>query len=158
MALQLSCQRHLNTTKTSGQSWQEPLLEFQLERMEAKVEQVYFMTYVCTKKPSNNFSRFYSFQSISFFSIIRLCNDNNSGDHEPPLCFFWFGSAFKIMEWRLPPTVERKTVSDFYWLKIPPAPSVAPGARHTVSRLNCSRGPGRQLTQYRDPPILLTPA
>ena len=42
-------------------------------------------------------------------------------------------------------TVERKTVSDFYWLKNPPTLLVSPGARSTVSRLKGSRGPGRQL-------------
>ena len=32
-----------------------------------------------------------------------------------------------------------------YWLKTPPTPSVAPGARYTVSCLNGSHGPGRLL-------------
>ena len=53
---------------------------------------------------------------------------------------------------------ERKTVSDFYWLKTPSAPVIAPGARSTVSRLNGSRGPGRQWVRYRAPPVVLTPA
>ena len=37
----------------------------------------------------------------------------------------------------------------FYWLKTPPAPAIALGARSIVSRLNGSRGPGRQLAWYR---------
>ena len=55
---------------------------------------------------------------------------------------------------------ERKTVSDFYWLKTPPACSIALGARYirTVSRLNGSHGPGRKLAQRRAPPSLLTTA
>ena len=38
------------------------------------------------------------------------------------------------------------------------AEPVAPGAWYTVSRLNSSRRPGRQLSRYRAPPIMLTPA
>ena len=45
---------------------------------------------------------------------------------------------------------KRETVSDLYWLKTPPAPSIAPGARSTVYRLNGSRGPGRQLARFRE--------
>ena len=48
----------------------------------------------------------------------------------------------------------RGTVSDFYWLNIPPAPASALGARSTVSRLNGSRIPSR----YQAPHLLLTPA
>ena len=52
---------------------------------------------------------------------------------------------------RLPPSVERKIMSDFYWLKTPPAPSITPGVGTTVSRMNGSRGPGRQSAWYRAP-------
>ena len=62
----------------------------------------------------------------------------------------FFLPAGKIIGWRLPPTVGRKTMSE-YRLKTPPAPSVAPGARSTVSRLNGFRGPCRQLTLYLGP-------
>ena len=75
-------------------------------------------------------------------------------------CLF-FVPAEKIIEWRLPPTVEWNIVSDFYWLKTtcpPPPPSLAPVAKSTVSRVNGARGPGRQLPRCRAPPILLTPA
>ena len=48
----------------------------------------------------------------------------------------FFGPAGKIVDRRLPPTMKRETVSDFYSLKTPAAPSFAPGARSTVSRLN----------------------
>ena len=41
--------------------------------------------------------------------------------------------------------------------KTPPAPAIALSARSTVSRLNGSRGSGRQLARYRAPPVLLTP-
>ena len=54
--------------------------------------------------------------------------------------YFFFGPAQEIFQWHLPPTVERKIVSDFYWLKTPPAASIAPGARYTGTRLNGSRG------------------
>ena len=47
---------------------------------------------------------------------------------------------------------ERKTVSDFYWLKTPPAPSIAPGAKSAVCRLNGSCDGGRQLARYRASP------
>ena len=40
---------------------------------------------------------------------------------------------------------ERKTVLNLYWLKTPPAPLIAPGAKSTVSRLIGSRGADRQL-------------
>ena len=43
----------------------------------------------------------------------------------------------------------RQTVSDFYWLKTPPAPAIALVVRSTVSRLNGSRGPGRLLARYQ---------
>ena len=39
-----------------------------------------------------------------------------------------------------------------YWLKTPPVPSVA---RYTVSRMNGSRGPGRQLARHQAPSIVL---
>ena len=57
-------------------------------------------------------------------------------------------------------TPARGGVEDSVRLLVPknPAPSVAPSARFTVSRLNCSRGPGRQLARYRAPPVMLTPA
>ena len=40
---------------------------------------------------------------------------------------FFFGPVQKIIKCQMciPPAVEWKTVSDFYWLKTPPAPSVA---------------------------------
>ena len=38
-------------------------------------------------------------------------------------------------QWRLPLRVERKEVSDFYWLKTPPVPSVA---NYAVSRLTAA--------------------
>ena len=40
--------------------------------------------------------------------------------------------------------------------KISLAPSVTPGERSTVFRLNGSCGPGRQLARYQTPPMLLT--
>ena len=53
---------------------------------------------------------------------------------------------------------ERTTVSDFYCLKTLAAPfspsSIASGTRSTVCSLNGSRNPGRQLAQYRAPPVL----
>ena len=63
----------------------------------------------------------------------------------------FFGLTGKIIKWRLPRAVDRKTDLDFHWLKTPTATSVAPGARYTVSRLNGSHGPGRQLARYRTP-------
>ena len=53
---------------------------------------------------------------------------------------------------------------DFYWPKTPRAPSVASGARSTVTRLNGSRGPGRMGytisrswdVTYRFPQALIT--
>ena len=60
--------------------------------------------------------------------------------------FFWVsGENHQYDEFRSRWKHERKTMSDFYWLKIPPAPAIALGARCTVSRLNGSRGSGRQL-------------
>ena len=58
--------------------------------------------------------------------------------------FFW--PTGNIIAWRrLPLTVERKTVSDFYWLNTPPAPAVAPGATSTVSRLHGTPGPWQKV-------------
>ena len=56
--------------------------------------------------------------------------------------FFVFLASREIIEWHLPLTVERKTVSDLYWLK-------TPLGRSTVSRLNNSHRPARQLARYR---------
>ena len=53
---------------------------------------------------------------------------------------------------------KRRTASDFYCLKNPAWPLVAPGARYTVSCLNGSRGPGRQLARDRAAPIVLISA
>ena len=61
------------------------------------------------------------------------------------LCYFWAGR--EILQ--IPPTIARKAVSDFYWLKTPPVSAVAPGARYTISGLNGSRGPGRPTRHLR---------
>ena len=58
---------------------------------------------------------------------------------------FFFGSRAKFY-CRITHTlwVEWKTVSDFYWLKTPPIPSVAAVARYAVSSLNGSAA-GREI-------------
>ena len=59
---------------------------------------------------------------------------------------FFFGSSGK------------SSVSDFYWLKTPPAPSIAPWCKvHGIS-FERFRSSARQLTRYRAPPMLVTPA
>ena len=50
---------------------------------------------------------------------------------------------------------ERENSVRLLLTKTPPIPSIAPGARSTVSRLNGSRGSGRQLDRYRAPLVLL---
>ena len=50
------------------------------------------------------------------------------------MCRLFFRPAGKVIKRLLLPTVERKTVSDFYWLKTPPAPSVFPWCQvHGIS-------------------------
>ena len=49
---------------------------------------------------------------------------------------FFFRTAETIVEWRLPPTVERKTDSDFYWRKTSPTPVLCvPVALSTISMI-----------------------
>ena len=75
----------------------------------------------------------YTTQKIILISRLRCVNQ---GLH----CFFFFWASWENHrndEFR--GRRERKTVADFYCLKTPPAPTIAIGARSTVSRLNGSR-------------------
>ena len=86
-------------------------------------------------------------KSVFIFKCKRclsFCNLLNSHLH---VLANFFGPLWKIIIMSMTNSAhsgkrERTIVSDFYWLKTPPAPAITLGTRSTVSRLNGTSGPG----------------
>ena len=74
------------------------------------------------------------FRLLSFFFIFKNLVHNASTTCPATIlnkneAFLFLGPRVKIIKQRFSLMVERKTALDIYWLKTPPASSVAPGAR-----------------------------